>query len=82
MVDGVVSESQITGKQSRLAELARNERVGVGGIGILGLPLRSTARGLDKGEVVVEQREQELCLRNVSIQYSLLGARFERGTHH
>lgn len=57
MVDGVVSESQITGKQSRFAELARNERVGVGGIGILGLPLRSTAGGLDKGKVVVEQRE-------------------------
>lgn len=61
VVDGVISESKITGQQSRLAELALDERVGVGGIGVQGLPLRSTTRGLDKGEVVVEQREQELC---------------------
>lgn len=73
VVDGVVSESQIAGQQSGLAELALDERVGVGGIGVQGLPLRSTARGLGKGEVVVEQREQELCWKkSVYVVFLLL----------
>lgn len=67
MVDGVVSETKIAGQHGGLAELALDERVGVGGIGAQGLPLRSTVRGLDKSEVVVEQREQELCGKCVSI---------------
>lgn len=72
VVDGIISESKITGQQSRLAELAWDERVGVGGIGVQGLPLRSTARGLNKREVVVEQREQELCWKALAYVVFLL----------
>lgn len=55
----VVDQAKVARHHGGLAELARDERVWDGLVGIQSFPLRSSVGALDKGEVIVEEGVEE-----------------------
>lgn len=61
LVNGVMSEGQVTGEHSRPVEFVGYKSVRISSLCINSFPLRRTVRALYEGPIVLQQRVKELC---------------------